>query len=365
MLLRRGITHREVRRILGSTLNLWAALLCFALLNPSVFAHKRSSALKAQAASIPGGTQIEVSMLDELNTGKTAAGDTFQASLAKALVVNGRTVAPRGSALSGTVTNVVSAGRLKRPASITLAITQLALSDGRSVSLPTAPYTLDGKSHGLRNAALIGGGAAAGAILGGTAGGTKGAVIGSAVGAGAGTVTAFLTGKQEIVIPAETRFVFTTSGARGASDSASEDRAETYVPRGRDDRRGREEMASTDRDRRERDEVDRDDRRGREEIVFTDRDRRIIREYFSGRYNNLPPGLAKRGGNLPPGLAKKVQRDGQLPPGLQKRVEPFPRELDGRLRPLPERLRRVILGRDAMILDAQGVILDIIESVVD
>src|SRR2546427_9984253 len=123
MLLRRGITHREVRRILGSTLNLLTALLCFALLNPSVFAHKRSSALKAQAASIPAGTQIEVSMLDELNTGKTAAGDTFQASLAKALVVNGRTVAPRGSALSGTVTNVVSAGRLKRPASITLAIT--------------------------------------------------------------------------------------------------------------------------------------------------------------------------------------------------------------------------------------------------
>jgi len=190
-------------------------------------------------------------MLDELNTGKTAAGDTFQASLAKALVVNGRTVAPRGSVLSGTVTNVVSAGRLKRPASITLAITQLALSDGRSVSLPTAPYTLDGKSHGLRNAALIGGGAAAGAILGGTAGGKKGAVIGTAVGAGAGTVTAYLTGKQEIVIPAETRFVFTTSGARGATDSASEDRAETYVPRGRDNRRGREEMASTDRDRRD------------------------------------------------------------------------------------------------------------------
>ena len=351
-----SVTHREVRRNLGSALNLLTALLCFALMNPSVFAHKRSSTLKAQSALIPGGTQVEVSMLDELNTGKTAAGDTFQASLAKALAINGRTVAPRGSALAGTVTNVVSSGRLKQPASITLAITQLALSDGRYVPVATAPYTLDGKSHGLRNAALIGGGAAAGAILGGTAGGKKGAVIGSAVGAGAGTVTAYLTGKQEIVIPAETRFVFTTaaSGSRGASDSASQGRAETYLPRGRDDRRGGEEIASTDRDRR-----------GSEEIVFTDRDRRIIREYFSGQYSNLPPGLAKRGGKLPPGLAKKVQRNGQLPPGLQKRVEPFPRELEGRLRPLPGPTRRVILGRDAMILDGQGVILDMLEAVID
>ena len=52
--------------------------------------------------------------------------------------------------------------------------------------------------------ALIGGIAAVGAVLGGVAGGGKGAVIGAAAGAGAGTATAAATGKQEIVLRAET-----------------------------------------------------------------------------------------------------------------------------------------------------------------
>jgi len=45
----------------------------------------------------------------------------------------------------------------------------------------------------------------AGAAIGGAAGGGKGAAIGALVGAGAGTARAYLTGKREIVLPAETR----------------------------------------------------------------------------------------------------------------------------------------------------------------
>ena len=64
----------------------------------------------------------------------------------------------------------------------------------------------------------------------------------------------------------------------------------------------------------------------------------------------------KRGGNLPPGLEKHIQRNGQLPPGLQKRVEPFPQDLVSQLPRIPERIRRVILGRRALMLDGNTIL---------
>jgi hypothetical protein len=301
---------------------------------PSSFAKKSVFRTQEGSASIPAGTTLNVRMIDELDTGKTQRGDSFRASLDRPVVVGGQTVAQKDALVRGTVTDVVSSGRLKRPASLTLKLTQVTLSNGRMVPVETTPYTLDGKSHNVRNAALIGGGAAAGAVLGGVAAGKKGAVIGSAVGGGAGVATAYLTGKQEIVVPSETGFQFATAGNAMAASSQREvgEWGHTAFP---SDRRDHESN-----------------------WAFGDRDRRIIREYFHNRYSNLPPGLAKRGGNLPPGLEKHIQRNGQLPPGLQKRVEPFPQDLVSQLPRIADRIRRVILGRRALMLDDQNTILD-------
>jgi len=273
-------------------------------------------------------------MIDELDTSKAKPGDAFKASLDSPLVVDGRIVASKDALVQGRVTEVVSSGRLKRPASLTLELTQLTISNGRTVPVTTSPYTLNGKSHNLRNVALIGGGAAAGAVLGGVAAGKKGAVVGSAVGAGAGVATAYLTGKQELVVPSETGLQFATTGNRATASSRRE--ASEWS------------QAALPGDKRDRDGG----------WVFGDRDRRVIRDYFRNRYSNLPPGLTKRGGNLPPGLEKHIQRNGQLPPGLQKRVEPFPQDLTMQLPRIPERIRRVILGRRALLLDDGSTILD-------
>lgn len=301
---------------------------------PTSFAKKGSFETQEGSVFIPAGTTLNVRMIDELDTSKTQPGESFRASLDKAVVVDGRTVAPKDAMVRGTVTDVVSSGRLKRPALLTLKLTQITLSNGRMVPIETSPYTLDGKSHDLRNAVLIGGGAAAGAVLGGVAAGKKGAVIGGAVGAGAGVATAYLTGKQEIIVPSETGFQFATTGNKTAASS----------------RRKASEWGHTafPSDNRDRDGG----------WVFGDRDRRIIRDYFRNRYSNLPPGLAKRGGNLPPGLEKHIQRNGQLPPGLQKRVEPFPQDLVSQLPRIADRIRRVILGRHALMLDDHNTILD-------
>ena len=71
-----------------------------------------------------------------------------------------------------------------------------------------------GKSHTKSNATKIGGGAAAGALIGGLAGGGKGALIGAGAGAGAGTGVAYATGKQDVLLSAETARTFTITSSK-------------------------------------------------------------------------------------------------------------------------------------------------------
>ncbi len=94
-------------------------------------------------------------------------------------------------------------------------------------------------------------------------------------------------------------------------------------------------------------------------LAFSSRDQEVIRDFFRVNTSNLPPGLAKRGGSLPPGLEKQLQRNGKLPPGLDKRLEPFPPDLRERLPRLPSGYTRRILGIQALILDSQNIIQDI------
>jgi Protein of unknown function (DUF3300) len=168
------------------------------------------------AQSIKPGTEIQVQLQGQLDTGRTQAGEEFSATLAERVRLENEAVWPRGTQVKGRVVEVVSSGRLKRPASITLQLTQIGNSP-----IETETEQFDGKSHAGRNVALIGGGATAGAILGGIAGGGKGALIGTAVGAGAGTATAAATGKQEIVLPAETSLAFVVAGVTARAPEPS------------------------------------------------------------------------------------------------------------------------------------------------
>jgi hypothetical protein len=91
------------------------------------------------------------------------------------------------------------------------------------------------------------------------------------------------------------------------------------------------------------------------------RDGDLIRQYCrSFPPNNLPPGLAKRGGSLPPGLEKQLRRNGRLPPGLEKQLYAFPPELEQRLTVLPPDYGRAFIGGRAVIYNkSTSVILDV------
>ncbi|HKD13981.1 MAG TPA: hypothetical protein VKE71_05475 [Candidatus Angelobacter sp.] len=165
------------------------------------------SALLVSAASIPAGTHVTVRLGSTISSGTAHAGETWQGTLARDVVVNGHTVAKSGSEVTGKVTNAKSSGRLHAPGQLTLRLTSVS---GQPVS--STAYYRKGKSHTKSNVTKIGGGTAAGAVIGALAGGGKGAAIGAAAGAGAGTGLAAATGKQEAVIPAETVMTFTVTG---------------------------------------------------------------------------------------------------------------------------------------------------------
>src|SRR5262245_134732 len=121
---------------------------------PASLAKKGNFRTQEGSAFIPSGTTLAVRMIDELDTGKTQPGDSFSASLDRPVVIDGRTMAAKDALVRGMVTEVVSSGRMKRPASLTLKLTQITLSSGQKVPIETEHYTLDGKSHNVRNAAL-------------------------------------------------------------------------------------------------------------------------------------------------------------------------------------------------------------------
>jgi hypothetical protein len=318
---------------------LWLLSLCLA------------SASSAQ--SLKPGTEIQVQLLTRLDTGSTPAGQEFLATLAQPLA-SGKTVWPKGTQVKGKVVEVVSSGRLQRPASISLQLTQIGNSP-----VETQVEQIDGKSHAGRNVALIGGGAAVGAILGSIAGGGKGAAIGTAVGAGAGTATAAATGKQEIVLAAETPLTFVVPGGAAAQPEPPVERSEA-APQPQPAYRPVEDRPEV---RGERDDDrDRPEVRQRFRLFFSERDRDVIRDFFRSDSDgqSLRAGWSERDRDLPPGLERQLQRNETLPPGLQRRVRTFPQRLEHRLEPLPAGYWRGILAGRAMILTDAGGIVDVV-----
>ena len=63
--------------------------------------------------SVPAGTALAVRISESLSTEKSAEGDTFSGSLAKDLVIDGKTLAPAGSEVSGVVYHSVRSGKVK------------------------------------------------------------------------------------------------------------------------------------------------------------------------------------------------------------------------------------------------------------
>jgi hypothetical protein len=148
----------------------------------------------------------------QLNSGKATAGQEWHGSLARDLVVDGKTIAKKGASVHGKVTVAKSSGRLHAPGQLAVRLTSVETKDG-VVAVKTGSISRKDEGHTKSNATKIGGGTAAGAVLGGVFGGGKGALVGAGAGAAAGTGVAAATGKKEATIPAEAMLTFTTTAS--------------------------------------------------------------------------------------------------------------------------------------------------------
>jgi hypothetical protein len=169
----------------------------------------------AIAQTIPAGTPVTIRMGSTISSGSAQVGNTFDGTLARKIVVGGKTMAAAGTPVRGKVTLAKSSGRLHAPGQLSIRLTAVQVN-GKMVSVSSSPYHVTGKSHTKSNVTKIGGGAAAGALIGALAGGGKGAAIGTVAGAGAGTGVAAATGKEEAVIPAEKTVAFTVASTSKA-----------------------------------------------------------------------------------------------------------------------------------------------------
>lgn len=162
---------------------------------------------------VRAGTRIPLVFLNDVDTKHSHEGDRIYLRTSFPIVVNNRMAIPRGSAVTGVVTQTKRPGRISGKGELFIRFDSLTLPNGVTRNLrsrlgagdASAPGKVDpkeGKVTGEGNKAgdarkvgeAAGGGATVGVITGGVAGNAaKGAGVGGAAGAAAGLASVLLS----------------------------------------------------------------------------------------------------------------------------------------------------------------------------
>jgi len=162
---------------------------------------------KPPSVTIAAGTPIRIRTQTTLSTKSTQSGDRFTGTLAEPIVIEGMTLAPRGSQVEGLVVESDPGGRVKGVATISLRLTKLRIGD-RNVEIQTRTIARQAHATKRKDAAKVGIGAGIGAAIGAIAGGGEGAAIGAGAGGAAGTGLVLATHGDPAVIGAESVLTF-------------------------------------------------------------------------------------------------------------------------------------------------------------
>jgi len=162
---------------------------------------------KPTTAMVAEGTILDVRLTQSLSSATARVGDKFTGVLERDLEANGQVLAPKGSRVTGQVTEVAGAGKVKGLAKLAVNLTAIEVGSER-YTIDTNTVSQTAEKSTSRDAKVIAGGAGVGAVIGAIAGGKKGAAIGAAVGGGAGTAGVLATKGKEVEYPAEHKLSF-------------------------------------------------------------------------------------------------------------------------------------------------------------
>jgi type IV secretion system protein VirB10 len=180
----------------------------------------QESQMEAQMV-VPEGTVIPIVLTAYLNTRSSQVGDMVYAETIYPVWIQQRLVIPSGSAIRGTITDVVRPGKVKGKGRLAIRFDDILLPNGikrdfiasfRGIHGP-GDESLDRQSESVTaggsegvDAGTIVGMTSQGAIIGAIAGHGSGAAIGAGAGAAAGIVTTLFTRGRDLVLSPGTQF---------------------------------------------------------------------------------------------------------------------------------------------------------------
>jgi hypothetical protein len=166
---------------------------------PEASAAPAPAPVEYRELTIPAGTVLPVELQSTVASDTSQVEDAVRARLRRAIVIDGTTALPAGSALGGTVTEATRSGRVKGRARVGFRFNTIEPAGGdERLQIRTSAVARTAAATKKQDAAKIGIPAAGGAIIGGIVGGGDGAAKGAAIGGAAGTGVVLSTRGKEI-----------------------------------------------------------------------------------------------------------------------------------------------------------------------
>lgn len=126
---------------------------------------------------VPANSAIYVRLQESLSSATAHEGQTFDAVLDQPLVVDDQTIAPQGTAVTGTVVAVRESGRLHNAGYLRIALTSITLN-GKPAPLQTNSVFVGGDRK--RNIAIMSNGKSTASVLDALAAGGKSVTVSKA-----------------------------------------------------------------------------------------------------------------------------------------------------------------------------------------
>jgi hypothetical protein len=156
---------------------------------------------------LAAGTQIHLSMDNEINSETASVNDTFTTEIVEPVKVRDSIVLPVGTIIEGRVTNVERAASGGKGGSLSVKFERIRFENGEKRDIEGVLVNeLHAESSQKANILAVIGGAGLGALLGAVTKTENGALIGAGIGAGAGTGIALARKGKNVRIKRDEKF---------------------------------------------------------------------------------------------------------------------------------------------------------------